>query len=98
MIEGLDCTIDAAGLATELDADMEHVADGFALPSNRYYLQRLHASKAMDKIKMRTMKRMIRPANATEIAEQLPTTGETLHAVVRGDFVMCDLLPVLLDA
>lgn len=98
MIPDLSCTIDTDGLETGFDADMDKMTDGFSLPTNRYYLSRLHAAKALDKIKMRTMKRMIRPENAEALREHLPDHGETLHAVVRGDFVMCDLLPVLLDA
>lgn len=41
---------------------------------------------------------MIQPSNAAELAHHLPIPGETLHAVVRGDFVMCDLLTPLLSA
>lgn len=94
----LNTDICMEGLTTDVDAsDLDGpLADGFAMPTNRFYLQRLHASKAHDKLLMRRMRRMIQPENAMEVIHHLPETGESLHAVVRGDFVMCDLLGPLL--
>ncbi len=37
-------------------------------------------------------KHMIRPENATEILANLPQPGHVLHTVVKGDFILTDLI------
>jgi len=56
----------------------------FALPANRFAV-----SKPM-------ARHLLRPRNADEILERLPARGETLHAIVRGDFVLCSLVSRML--
>jgi hypothetical protein len=59
-------------------------------------MKQFHAAKADDKRSRRGIKRMVRPENAAALAEYLPEPGECTHAVVRGDFVMADIIPLLL--
>lgn len=69
---------------------------GFTLPANRY---RVHKSKAWDKRRRRGIKRMIRPENASELVKLLPTRpDDRLHCVLRGDFVLCDIIPRIIGA
>jgi len=81
--------IDVAGLECA-PAEMS-----FALRQNRYMTQ-FHAVKADDKRSRRGIKRMVRPENATTLAKYLPEPGDCTHAVVRGDFVMGDIIPLIL--
>jgi len=65
----------------------------FTLPENRTLRV---AAKAQDKRRRRGIKRLIRPENARPIVDELPEEGERLHCVLRGDFVLCDLIPLIL--
>jgi hypothetical protein len=67
----------------------------FALSRNRY-MRQFHAVKADDKRTRRGIKKLVRPENAAELAEHLPEPGDCTHAVVRGDFVLADMIPFLL--
>lgn len=94
--------IDLASL--ELDTDLEAAAAGlhrtgrldhrhvpaFALPGNRFL------KKAATRADRRGIKEFIRPANARELLAHLPATADDrTHAVLRGDFVLCDIIPML---
>ena len=67
----------------------------FPLKKN-HFLQQFHEAKAKDKNKRRGVKRYIKPENAKQVLAYLPETGDTTHAVVRGDFVVGDMIPVIL--
>jgi hypothetical protein len=64
----------------------------FALPANRF------REVAKDKIKAdrRGLRALIKPDNAQEFAEKMPACGEQLHAILRGDFVLCDVIPAII--
>ncbi len=89
-MEGLDAGIDV------LDMDAAPAALGFALSKNRYHRQSHHAHRATAAASRRGIKRMIRPENADELLQYLPAPGECTHVVVRGDFVLGDILPLIL--
>lgn len=76
-----------------LDAPRREVT--FPLQVNRY-MREYHAMKAGDKRSRRGIRRLVRPENAAALAEHLPEPGECTHAVVRGDFVMADIIPLML--
>ena len=87
-----------APLATEIDLaglGVSRAEVAFPLRSNRY-MKQFHAAKGDDKRSRRGIKRLVRPENAAALAEYLPEPGECTHAVVRGDFVMADIIPLLL--
>lgn len=65
----------------------------FTLPENRTLRV---AAKEKDKRRRRGIKRLIRPENARPIVDELPEDGERLHCILRGDFVLCDLIPLIL--
>ena len=88
-MEGLDAGIDV------LDMDAAPAALGFALSRNRF-LRDFHSTKATDKRSRRGIKRKIRPENAEELFQHLPDPGDCTHAVVRGDFVLADMIPIIL--
>ena len=67
----------------------------FPLRRNRY-MRQFHAVKADDKRSRRGLKRLVKPENAAELASHLPEPGDCTHAVVRGDFVTADIIPLLL--
>lgn len=96
------CAQNSDGVKTPLqtDIDISGLEDtrseiAFPLRQNRYMTQ-FHAVKADDKRSRRGIKRMVRPENAAELAKYLPEPGECTHAVVRGDFVMGDIIPLIL--
>ena len=67
----------------------------FALSKN-HFLKQFHIAKAKDKAARRGVKKFIRPENAKCILPFLPDPGDTTHAIVRGDFVLADIIPVIL--
>jgi len=56
---------------------------GFALSRSRYLPQQ------------RIGKHLIHPANAAELLAQLPAPGHVLHTVVKGDFILNDLITAI---
>lgn len=68
----------------------------FSLPSNLFLFKKAGAE---DWEKRRGIKRFIRPENAKRVLDHLPSDpNDRTHAVLRGDFVLCDLIPALIAA
>jgi hypothetical protein len=65
----------------------------FVLATNRF-LKR--AKWQRDTVSRKEVKKLIKPENAQEVIRNLPAPGETVHAVLRGNFVLGDVLPYLL--
>jgi hypothetical protein len=91
----------ATGFAAELNesnfgADKAPARAKFSMPAN-IALHQFHQAKAKDKQSRRGIKKLIRPENAQFLSDHIPRPGETVHCVVRGDFVFADLIPVLLQ-
>lgn len=75
------------------DANPGPVPEGmFALPASRFL-----AYKAAQKVKRKNVKRFIRPENARSVLPHLPEPGDHTHAILRGDFVLGDLIPAILE-
>lgn len=75
-------------------ADLAGAAPKFTLPENRFHR---HEAKSREKLKRRGIKKLIRPENARPIIDQLPECADVrLHCVLRGDFVLCDLVPMII--
>ena len=66
----------------------------FALKQNLITRMRVESRKG--KAKRAGIKRMIKPENAEAFRDYIPEPGDTVHAVVRGDFVFADIIPVFL--
>ncbi len=66
---------------------------GFALPSNLFLFK---AAKEKDKRSRRGIKELIQPENAACVLPHLPGPGERTHCILRGDFVLCDLIPAII--
>lgn len=64
----------------------------FAIAQNRFI-----AYKAAAKAKRAGIRQFIRPENALVVVRRLPEDGGTTHCILRGDFVLADLLPHLLE-
>lgn len=67
----------------------------FQLSANSF-LRKFHEKKAEDKKRRRGIKKLIKPENAKSLLPHLPRRGETTHAIVRGDFVLGEIIPVIL--
>lgn len=79
--------------ATALD-DLVRSTAKFTLPENRFHR---HAAKSRDARQRRGIKKLIRPENARAIVPLLPGhSDERLHCVLRGDFVLCELIPLII--
>lgn len=79
--------------ATSL-SDLAVANSKFTLPENRFHR---HDSKAREKKRRRGIKKLIKPDNARPIIPLLPTNpDERLHCMLRGDFVLCDLIPLII--
>jgi hypothetical protein len=83
-------------LETQIERlDREPVVPSFALPSS---LALFHKAKADDKASRRGIKKLIHPDNARFLLPHLPVhPDDRTHAILRGDFVLCDLIPMLLE-
>lgn len=88
----------------ELNTDLASVAAGlegparqpqFVLGENRFL--RIQAKNRL-KASRRGVKALIQPENARCVIPHLPEPGEHTHAVLRGDFVLCDLIPAVIQA
>jgi hypothetical protein len=67
----------------------------FSLPAN-VFLRR--QAKSIDKANRSGIKKLIRPENAQEVIKHLPGRDERTHCLLRGDFVLCDLIPAIIAA
>lgn len=84
-----------------LDTDLEAAASlldqprpepQFAIGRNLF-----HARKAEITATRRGIKALIRPENARAVLDHLPVgADDRTHCVLRGDFVLCDLIPAIL--
>lgn len=91
-IEDIALETDFGTMAALLDREPE--GPSFVLPANRFHT---HRAKAEAKAKRRGIKKFIRPENARQILPHLPEEpGDRTHAILRGDFVLCDLIPAIL--
>lgn len=91
--------------SVELDTDIEAAAAAldhpraepkFTLGANRFHV---HRAKAQDRQSRRGIKQLIRPENAQAVLAHLPDhPAERTHCILRGDFVLCDLIPAIIQA
>ena len=61
----------------------------FVLPANKF----LVAKKAL---KRPGIKRFIKPENARTVITNLPSPGDHTHCLLKGDFILGDLIPLML--
>jgi len=90
------------GVEWVLDTDIESAVSRLdqPLPEPTFTLPRnlFHVRKAEDKATRRGIKRLIRPENARAVLDHLPVTpDDRTHCILRGDFVLCDLIPQIAD-
>lgn len=84
-------------LKTDLESalsalDREPTGPEFALAANRF-----HQVKGDERNRRRGIKKWIRPENALAVLPHLPAGPEDrTHGVLRGDFVLCDLIPAII--
>ena len=96
--DGVNAPWENTPLMVDIDlAGLESTRADLAFPLRRNrYMRQFHAAKADDKRSRRGLKRLVNPRNAAALAEHLPEPGDCTHAVVRGDFVTADIIPLLL--
>ncbi|MEQ1862727.1 MAG: hypothetical protein ABMA13_22635 [Chthoniobacteraceae bacterium] len=88
-------------LDTDLEAaaamlDRPRAEPQFAFEKNRVHT---HRAKADERRRRAGIKKLINPANALPIVEHLPIgPGDRTHCLLRGDFVLCDLIPAVIAA
>lgn len=88
-------------LDTDIEAavallDQPRAEPQFAMDSNRFHF---HRAKAEEKRKRRGIKSLIRPVNARAVLGVLPSDpSDRTHCLLRGDFVLCDLIPAIVQA
>ncbi|HRQ87846.1 MAG TPA: hypothetical protein PLA50_03550 [Bacteroidia bacterium] len=88
--EGIELETDLESALSALDREPR--GPEFALAANRF-----HRVKADEKNRRRGIRKWIRPENALAILPHLPRNpDERTHAVLRGDFVLCDLIPAII--
>lgn len=90
-LEALNLDTDVAAAAAGLDAPPRQPQ--FVIDSNRFLSR---AAKDRLKQSRRGIKALIRPENAECVLPHLPEQGDHLHAILRGDFVLADLIPVII--
>lgn len=90
-LEALDLDTDVASAAAGLDAPPRQPQ--FVIESNRFLSR---TAKQRLKQSRRGIKALIRPENAACVLPHLPEPGDHLHAILRGDFVLADLIPAII--
>lgn len=80
-----------------LDEMLERQRPGpeFALKSNLFLFKK---EAAKDYASRAGIRDLIRPENAKAVVDHLPRPGERTHCILRGDFVLCDLIPAMIQA
>lgn len=81
------------GMATDAAPGAEP-AGMFGLPENKYMKRR--RKDAANARSQKKHQRFIRPENAAALIANLPEPGETLHGILRGDFVLADIMEPML--
>lgn len=85
---------DLAEALADLDRRRDRAGPQFGAPANRF-----QTVKAVEKVNRAGIRNLIRPENAAQILPHLPTDEtERLHALLRGDFVLFDLIPAIIGA
>lgn len=89
----------------DLNTDLESLAEGldsgrpepgFVLPANEFHCRQ--SKKDQLKAGRRGIRAKIRPENARCVLPHLPGgPDDRTHAVLRGDFVLCDLIPAIVN-
>lgn len=94
----------APGDDLALDTDFDSLIDGLATaepfrPQFTLATNRFQTRKALDRRQRRGIRKLIRPENAAEVVAHLPSgPNERTHAILCGNFVLCDLIPAILAA
>lgn len=91
-LEDIELDTDIEGVAERLDR--EPAGPSFMFPANRFLVRK---AKADDKASRRGIKSMIKPDNAVCVLPHLPGPDERTHCLLRGDFVLCDLIPAIIS-
>ncbi len=99
----MDAPPDLAGIALDTDLesaaallDRPRAAPRFALGGNLFHFHQAKARQAKDR---RGIKALIRPGNAAAVIAHLPADpDDRTHCLLRGDFVLCDIIPTILRA
>lgn len=94
----MDSDLKGIELCTDLDdvaelLDREPPAASFALPSNLFLFKQ---AAAKDYASRSGIRKLIHPENARAVLGHLPQPGGRTHCVLRGDFVLCDLIPAII--
>lgn len=83
---------DLAEALADLDRRRDRAGPQFGAPANLF-----HKVKAVEKVNRAGIRNLIRPENAAQILPHLPADeSERLHALLRGDFVLFDLIPAII--
>lgn len=83
---------DLAEALADLDRRRDRAGPQFGMPANRF-----QTVKAVEKVNRAGIRNLIRPENAAAILPHLPADDtERLHALLRGDFVLFDLIPAII--
>lgn len=83
---------DLAEALADLDRRRDRAGPQFGAPANLF-----HKVKAVEKVNRAGIRNLIRPENAAQILPHLPIDDtERLHALLRGDFVLFDLIPAII--
>ncbi len=92
----LEALLGRHGVATTAETQAKEAAakgpPAFAIAQNRF-----QSYKAAAKVKRAGIRQFIKPENALVVVRRLPEEGGTTHCILRGDFVLADLLPYLLE-
>jgi hypothetical protein len=85
---------DLAEALADLDRRRDRAGPQFAAAANLF-----RKVKSVDKVNRAGIRNLIRPENAAAIVPHLPAgPDERTHALLRGDFVLFDLIPAILGA
>lgn len=85
-------------LPSDLEAQIERLLKPVTGPSFALGVSQFHKVAGQDWTSRRGIKKLIHPDNASVVIPHLPAPGERTHCALRGDFVLCDLIPAIIAA
>lgn len=85
-------------LPDDLEAQIDRLDKPVAGPSFALPVSQFKKVAAADWTSRRGIKKLIHPDNARVVIEHLPAPGERTHCALNGDFVLCDIIPAIIEA
>lgn len=84
-------------LPDDLETQIQRLEASDSGPQFALGLSQFHAANGKDRAARRGIKKLIHPDNAKVVLPHLPSPGDHTHCALRGDFVLGDIIPAIIE-